>query len=63
MRGHEGAEPLLSEVPEQRIVLVSAYLNADLVSNAKRVGVAACVPKKDVRLLPDIIREILSRDR
>ena len=46
--------------PEQVIVLFSAYLNADLVAQAKRLGVAGCVPKKDVRQLPGIIKDIVA---
>ena len=58
--GLEVAEQILSEVPDQVIVLFSAYLNADLVAQAKRIGVAGCVPKKDVRQLPDIIKDIVA---
>ena len=58
--GIEIAEQILSEVPGQLIVLFSAYLNADLVAQAKRVGVAGCVPKKDVRQLPGIIQDIVA---
>ena len=58
--GLEVAEQILAEVPEQVIVLFSAYLNADLVAQAKRLGVAGCVPKKDVRQLPGIIKDIVA---
>ena len=58
--GIEIAEQILSEVPGQLIVLFSAYLNADLVAQATRVGVAGCVPKKDVRQLPGIIQAIVA---
>lgn len=58
--GLEVAEQILAEVPEQVIVLFSAYLNADLVAQAKRLGVAGCVPKKDVRQLPGIIKDIIA---
>ena len=58
--GLEVAEQILAEMPEQVIVLFSAYLNADLVAQAKRLGVAGCVPKKDVRQLPGIIKDIVA---
>ncbi|HVU74969.1 MAG TPA: response regulator transcription factor [Mycobacteriales bacterium] len=58
--GLEVAEQILSEMPDQVIVLFSAYLNADLVAQAKRLGVAGCVPKKDVRQLPGIIKDIVA---
>lgn len=60
LTGLEVAAQLLADVPNQLIVLFSAYLSEDLVAEATLLGVAACVPKKDVSHLPKIIRELVA---
>src|SRR6476469_1945530 len=52
LSGIEAAEQILAEAPEQIIVLFSAYLSAELVEEAERLGVVACVSKTDVSKLP-----------
>ena len=54
------AARLLAENPAQLIVLFSAYLNEATIAEARRIGVAACVSKKQVVELPDIIRDLVA---
>ena len=56
MNGLETAAHIRSRRPKQIIVLCSAYLDADLVEEARAVGVEWCVGKEEVRRLPDVIR-------
>jgi two-component system, chemotaxis family, chemotaxis protein CheY len=58
--GLEVATQILADSPDQLIVLFSAYLNDQIVAEAARVGVAACVSKVDAINLADIIREIVA---
>lgn len=55
MTGIEAAAQILEEAPDQIIVLFSAYLSEELVAQAERLGVVACVSKTDVSKLPEII--------
>lgn len=55
LTGIEAAAQILAEAPDQIIVLFSAYLSAELVEEATRLGVVACVSKTDVSKLPEII--------
>jgi len=53
--GLDTAERILSEHPDQAIVLFSAYLNRDVMTKAERLGVRVCLAKDDIRELPDAI--------
>jgi CheY-like chemotaxis protein len=55
LTGLEVAERVLAELPEQRIVLFSAYLDRDVQRQAKAIGVRACVAKTDILQLPGVI--------
>ena len=59
LTGLEVAEMMLSIHPDQLIVLFSAYLDQWVEQRARAIGVAACVSKTDVEMLPDIIRDLL----
>jgi len=58
--GLEVAAEILAHTPEQIIVLFSAYLSDEVVEEATRMGVAACVSKIDVNNLATIIRELVA---
>jgi CheY-like chemotaxis protein len=51
--GLEVARQILSEEPDQVIVLYSAYLSPEITAKAERLGVRACVNKMDhLKLAP-----------
>ena len=53
--GLDTARRILSEHPDQTIVLFSSYLDPDVTRRAERLGVRVCLAKDDIRQLPDII--------
>jgi CheY-like chemotaxis protein len=59
LSGLDVAVRILERTPHQLIILFSAYLDDDTVAAAKRFGVAACVSKKDVMALPNVIRTLV----
>jgi two-component system, chemotaxis family, chemotaxis protein CheY len=58
--GLEVAAEILARTPEQLIVLFSAYLSDEVIAEATRMGVAACVSKVEVNNLPTIIRDLVA---
>lgn len=63
MNGLETAVHIRERRPRQIIVLCSAYLDDDMVEQARMVGVQWCVGKEEVRRLPDVIRNaVLAAD-
>ncbi len=58
LTGLEVAEQILSERPEQLIVLYSAFLDEDVRASASRLGITRCVSKEDLDRLPALIREL-----
>lgn len=56
MTGLETAEAILSEQPDQSIVLFSAYLDDAVIRQASALGIRACLPKHDVSTVPDAMR-------
>jgi DNA-binding NarL/FixJ family response regulator len=57
--GLEVAQEMLAHAPDQLIVLFSAYLSPEVIEQAERIGVAACVSKVDVTRLASIIRDLV----
>jgi len=55
LTGLEVAERVLAATPDQRIVLFSAFLDADIRKRADELGVSICVSKGDVHRLPAVI--------
>lgn len=55
MTGIEVAEQILTEQPDQRIILFSAYLNADLRAEANQLGILACLPKTELSRIPETL--------
>lgn len=60
--GLEVAAQILADVPDQLIILFSAYLNNDIVAQANELGVSRCVSKNDALDLAEIVEELV-RDR
>ena len=58
LTGIEVAERILSERPEQIVILYSAFMDNAVRAEAERLGVAACVAKGDHRALPDLVRRL-----
>ena len=58
--GLEVARQILADAPDQIIVLFSAYLSEDVMAEALRMGVAACVSKIDVNNLATIITDLVA---
>ena len=58
--GIDVAAEMLAERPGQRVVLCSAYLNADVKASAAEIGVGACV-EKDVFMtdLPRMLAQMI----
>ena len=55
LSGLEVAQRLREHVPDQRIVLFSAFLNDEIEATARELGISACVAKADVAELPAVI--------
>ena len=55
MTGLEAAEQILAEQPEQRIILFSAYLDADTRATAADLGILACLPKTELARIPEAL--------
>ena len=53
--GLQVAEVILSEHPEQSIILFSAYLDDDLVARANALGIRACISKDRYDDIPDAL--------
>lgn len=58
MTGIETAERILAESPDQRIILFSAYLDAETTAEASRVGIHLCMPKSDYTRLPEALWQL-----
>lgn len=61
MNGLETAARILERRPDQRIVLVSGYLDDWLRDRALEAGIAACLDKRDIQSLPSVLIEVVER--
>ena len=59
LTGLEVAEQMLSQHPDQVIILFSAHLDTAVKEKARALGIAACVSKMEASRLPEIIRTLL----
>jgi CheY-like chemotaxis protein len=55
LTGLEVCETILREDPTQRIVLFTAFADAELRRAARRLGVSAVLPKEQVHRLPETL--------
>ena len=60
MTGLDVAAAMLEAFPTQIVVLFTAHLDDDTVARAREMGVAACVSKRDVTRLPEILGGLLA---
>jgi len=61
MGGVETATLILKRRPGQRIILCSAFLDAELQERAEAAGIKVCVPKGEVGRIPDKVRELVGQ--
>ncbi|MEY2424142.1 MAG: two-component system, chemotaxis family, chemotaxis protein CheY [Acidimicrobiaceae bacterium] len=59
LTGLEVAEQVLQKIPDQRIVLFSAFLNDEITGRAQELGISACAAKSDVGRLPALIAGVI----
>jgi CheY-like chemotaxis protein len=59
LTGLEVAEQMLSQHPDQVIILFSAHLDSSVKEKARSLGITACVSKMEASRLPEIIRTLL----
>jgi YesN/AraC family two-component response regulator len=53
--GLDVAERILAEHPEQAIILFSAYLDPDILDKAARLGIRACMSKREISRVPEAL--------
>src|SRR3954454_16528469 len=53
--GLDTARRILSEHPDQAIVLFSSFLDRDVINTAEHLGVRMCLSKDEIRSLPEVI--------
>jgi CheY-like chemotaxis protein len=58
--GLEVAAQILADLPQQLIVLFSAYLSDAIVAEATELGVTACISKNDALNLSEIIHDLVA---
>ena len=56
--GIEVAAKMLDAEPAQHIILFSAYFTDEILTEAKALGIDACVSKSDFERLPDLVVEL-----
>jgi CheY-like chemotaxis protein len=59
--GLEVAADILAEVPEQDIILFSAYLDGPIIAAAEQLGVRSCLGKDRLLELPDVVYGVNQR--
>ena len=59
LTGLEVAEQMLTQHPDQIIILFSAHLDSAVKEKARTLGITACVSKMEASRLPAIIRTLL----
>jgi CheY-like chemotaxis protein len=55
--GLEVAQTILADAPQQVIFLFTAFVDADIRSEADRLGLKACISKDQVFDIPDLVRQ------
>jgi CheY-like chemotaxis protein len=60
LTGLEVARLILTERPEQLVVLYSAFLDPTVREEAAAIGIAACVSKRDLDELPGLVRSLVA---
>jgi CheY-like chemotaxis protein len=60
MSGLEAAALILRRRPGQRIILCSAYLDADLRDRAEAAGIEVCLTKSQLNEIPAVLRRTVA---
>jgi two-component system, chemotaxis family, chemotaxis protein CheY len=60
LSGLEVAERVLHGIPNQHIVLFSAFITEEITARAAELGIAACASKSDVGKLPELIAGLVA---
>ena len=58
MSGLETAAEILRKDPSQPIIMFSAYMDAQAIDEAERLGVRICLPKTDLDRLPEALWQL-----
>ena len=61
LSGLEVARMVLDRLPEQRIILFSAFLSPEIEREAAALGVSACLAKTEIRELAGLIATVTER--
>lgn len=59
MTGLQAAAQMLREAPAQRVILLTAFLDDDVVAEATRLGISRAVSKRETITLPKLVRALL----
>jgi DNA-binding NarL/FixJ family response regulator len=62
MTGLDVAERILTEWPDQKIVMCSAYLDERIEIAAERLGVRACTSKESLRAIPGLLAQVAAEN-
>lgn len=62
MSGTETAALILRRRPGQRIIVCSAYLDAELRQKAEALGIKVCLTKQQIGTIPDVLRELMAEN-
>jgi two-component system nitrate/nitrite response regulator NarL len=60
MSGMETAAIIMARRPGQPIVLCTAHLDDELRERASAVGIASCVPKRDMATIPLLLKDLVA---
>jgi DNA-binding NarL/FixJ family response regulator len=58
LSGIDTAREILKRRPGQGIVLCSAFLDTELRREAEAAGIRVCLPKGDIRRIPEVLRKV-----
>ena len=58
LSGLETAEQILRDDPDQPIILFSAYLDAETIEQARKLGIRTCLAKTEVDRLPETLWQL-----
>lgn len=61
MPGLDVAARILAERPTQVIVMCTSFLHPGIQTAAAEIGIARCLPKCDLKLLPALVRQLIDQ--
>jgi len=60
LSGIETAQQMLTEKPDQKIIMCSAFLDTDLKLEAEAAGIAVAIAKREINRLPQVLRDLFA---